>query len=181
MEYLRLVFLPFIGAFVGFITNYIAIKLLFWPKKKILGVQGLLPKRKAEIAMRAGDIINTHLINREDIRKSIDREALEGAVDGFLEKNSLRLLQIPFLRRAAKKLLLSILTDRDGYLNKSILESFINEKMLAGIVEQKINEFDLRTLEGIIRKASGPELRFILLSGAFLGLLIGAIEALVRF
>ena len=37
MGYLRFLAYPLLGAFVGYITNYIAIKLLFWPKRRVLG------------------------------------------------------------------------------------------------------------------------------------------------
>jgi uncharacterized membrane protein YheB (UPF0754 family) len=40
------IILPIIGALIGWITNYIAIKMLFHPRKKILGFQGIIPKRK---------------------------------------------------------------------------------------------------------------------------------------
>ena len=62
MSYLRFFVYPVVGSFLGFITNYIAIKLLFRPKKKVMGIQGLLPKRKSEIAERAGHIVNALVI-----------------------------------------------------------------------------------------------------------------------
>lgn len=44
------IILPLTGALIGFITNYIAIKLLFYPQKPIAGIQGLIPKRKEKLA-----------------------------------------------------------------------------------------------------------------------------------
>jgi uncharacterized membrane protein YheB (UPF0754 family) len=84
MDYLRFLVYPLLGAFVGYITNYIAIKLLFRPKRRVLGVQGLLPKRKAEIAKRAGELVNDYLVNSEAIRLKIDIHKLHGAIDRFL-------------------------------------------------------------------------------------------------
>lgn len=63
MDVLRFIVYPIVGSFLGFITNFIAIKLLFRPKKKVFGIQGLLPKRKSEIAERAGRIVNDYLVN----------------------------------------------------------------------------------------------------------------------
>lgn len=44
-----------IGAMIGWITNYIAIKMLFRPYKEMnflfFKIQGLIPKRRSEIAI----------------------------------------------------------------------------------------------------------------------------------
>ena len=50
--WLKFVIYPLLGAFLGYLTNWIAIMLLFRPKKKILGVQGVLEKRKPEITLK---------------------------------------------------------------------------------------------------------------------------------
>ena len=46
--------IPFISAFIGWFTNWIAIKMLFHPKeeKNILGIkiQGIFPKRQQQFA-----------------------------------------------------------------------------------------------------------------------------------
>ncbi|MBI2451985.1 DUF445 family protein [Candidatus Pacearchaeota archaeon] len=50
----KFIILPLTGAIIGYVTNWVAIKMLFWPRKKIFGIQGLVPKRKEEIAARIG-------------------------------------------------------------------------------------------------------------------------------
>ena len=52
----KIILIPIIGAIIGLITNWIAIKMLFHPRKKIFGIQGVIPKRKKDIAKRIGDI-----------------------------------------------------------------------------------------------------------------------------
>jgi uncharacterized membrane protein YheB (UPF0754 family) len=46
----KLIILPLTGLVIGFFTNWLAIKFLFLPRKKILGIQGVIPKRKEKIA-----------------------------------------------------------------------------------------------------------------------------------
>ena len=89
MGYLRFLVYPLLGAFVGYITNYLAIKLLFRPKRRVLGIQGLLPKRKAEIAKRAGEVVNSYLVNREAIRLKIDTRRLDEGIDRFLHRGKI--------------------------------------------------------------------------------------------
>lgn len=179
MEYLRFLVYPAVGSFLGFITNYIAIKLLFHPRRRILGVQGLLPKRKGDIAERAGSIVNQYLVNTNEIRKRMDREKLEKALEAFLEHHRGRMLDLPLIRIPLVKLLAGLLVDQDGYFNRKIAEAVIHQDAVSDIVKQKINEFDVSALEALVKQASGPEFRFIILSGAFLGLIIGLTQAFI--
>jgi len=164
---------------VGSITNFFAIKLLFHPRRKILGVQGLLPKRKSQIAERAGEIVNGYLVNSEEIRKQIDREKLKQAVDKFLSNYKNPLLNVSIFRTTVRTVIVSLLTDNDGYFSKKIIESFIHQNMVSEIVEKKINEFDVNELELLVKKASNRELNFIIVSGGILGFIIGLIEAFI--
>jgi len=52
----KILIMPFIGAAIGLFTNWIAVKMLFHPRKKKFGIQGLIPKRKKDIAKRVGEI-----------------------------------------------------------------------------------------------------------------------------
>ncbi len=179
MHYLRFLVYPAVGSFLGFITNFIAIKLLFRPKKKIIGIQGLLPKRKMEIARRAGDIVNDYLVNSEELRKRMDRKRLEQAVEKYIERHGGKMLDLPLVGETLKKLSTTLLIDRDGYFNRKIIEAIIDEDMVSGIVREKISEFDVGALEKLVKKASGPEIRFILLTGAVVGIIIGLAQALI--
>ena len=65
---------PVIGAVIGYFTNLIAVKMLFYPRKPvyIFGHQlpltpGAIPKGKARLAKSAGKIVQNELFTREDI------------------------------------------------------------------------------------------------------------------
>ncbi len=55
IEY-KILLLPIVGFIIGYFTNYLAVIMLFHPKKKIFGIQGVLPKRKKILAKRIGEI-----------------------------------------------------------------------------------------------------------------------------
>ncbi|HDK7175721.1 TPA: DUF445 family protein [Clostridium botulinum] len=70
-----------IGGIIGYLTNWIAIKMLFRPyeEKKILGMKvpftpGLIPKEKTRIAKSVGNAIGEHLLSSEIIVKSLCSE-----------------------------------------------------------------------------------------------------------
>ena len=80
-----LLFMVIVGTFIGWVTNYIAIKLLFRPYNEIniLGfkLQGVIPKRRKELAENIGKTINAELISIKDITNTIDSMELEIEID----------------------------------------------------------------------------------------------------
>lgn len=75
---------PLIGAVIGFFTNMIAVKMLFYPRKPVyvLGHQlpltpGAIPKGKARLARSAGKIVQNELFTREDISGRLLTEEVE--------------------------------------------------------------------------------------------------------
>ena len=52
----KIILMPIIGFIIGYFTNYIAIKMLFHPRNKILGIQGVIPKRKSQLARNISHI-----------------------------------------------------------------------------------------------------------------------------
>ena len=91
----ELILIVLISAIIGWITNYLAIKMLFRPYKEInLGlfkIQGLIPRRRAEIGQGIANVIEKELISVKDVIENIDRDKfslkLEELIDQILQKN----------------------------------------------------------------------------------------------
>lgn len=53
--------LPFVAALIGWFTNFVAVKMLFRPRKavRILGIrfQGLVPRRQKELAEKIAETV----------------------------------------------------------------------------------------------------------------------------
>ncbi|WP_241463051.1 DUF445 domain-containing protein [Listeria aquatica] len=69
-----------IGGFIGMMTNFIAIRMLFRPYKAIfIGkwrlpfTPGLIPKRRDELAQKIGQVVTEHLLTGDMIQKKIAR------------------------------------------------------------------------------------------------------------
>ncbi len=64
---------------IGFLTNWLAIKMLFYPRRRrpILG-QGLIPARKNQIAERLGEQLSNEIINSQLIVEQIQKSGLVG-------------------------------------------------------------------------------------------------------
>ena len=95
-EILRMLAGPLIGAVIGYFTNFIAVKMLFYPKKerRIFGKRipltpGVIPKGRSRIASAAGKVIENHLLTKDDIIQHLLSERTEKAVaDAVVRKLS---------------------------------------------------------------------------------------------
>ncbi|MGB0839663.1 MAG: DUF445 domain-containing protein [Chitinophagales bacterium] len=77
---------PIIASVIGWFTNFLAVKMLFYPKKptKILffEIQGIFPKRQKVLAERLGSIVSEELVSVEELRNQIlKQENLDAAFD----------------------------------------------------------------------------------------------------
>ena len=90
---------PLVGAAIGYITNDIAIRMLFRPHqaKYIMGVKmpftpGIIPKEKPRIATAIGKAVSENLMNREVLEKSLLSDdmliKIENAIDEFVATQS---------------------------------------------------------------------------------------------
>lgn len=193
----QLLIMIFISATIGWITNWVAIKMLFRPHKEInfglFKIQGLIPKRKAEIGSGIANIIQNELISVKDVISNIDREEfskrLNSSIDRVLEKNlkgkvkeKFPVLQMFFSDRMAKDVSNTI-KDIIMENQEKIFEIFSNyaEENIDFeiIISDKISNFSLDKLEEIITLLAKKELKHIEVIGAILGGLIGVVQYLI--
>lgn len=78
---------PVVGAVIGYFTNYIAVKMLFFPRKPIFlfGHQlpltpGAIPKGKERLARAAGNVVAGSLLTREDLEGFLLSEETEDQI-----------------------------------------------------------------------------------------------------
>ena len=124
-----------IGAIIGYITNYVAIKLLFRPYKSIkiknivIFPQGVIPREKTLLAKKVGEVVRDFILSEEEIRKII--KAIEKDIDSSIDKKIDSLLE--------KKV--TEFSEKEEIVNKLVLfiENFIKEKfpMFANFINSK--------------------------------------------
>jgi uncharacterized membrane protein YheB (UPF0754 family) len=102
-----------IAGCVGYFTNFLAIKMLFQPKKgQVLGWRGLVPKNQAHIARSLGQSVQAQLLSPDIVlayiaeRRLIERstEALAEWIDSNLQK--------PEVRREITTVIVTLLNER---------------------------------------------------------------------
>ena len=84
---------PLLGGVIGYITNDIAIRMLFRPHtaKYIFGIHipftpGIIPKEKGRIAEAVGGVISENLMNKEVLGKYLLSEDMVGKVRSAVEE-----------------------------------------------------------------------------------------------
>ncbi len=197
---LRCFLLVVIGAMIGWITNFIAIKMLFRPYKEInfifFKIQGLLPKRKNEIGHSIAEVVDKELVSMKDIISKISssdiEESMGSLIDGILDSR----LKEEILKNfpmAAFFLSDSVLEKIKGIIKSSIIENkneimeFFGQYMqknvdIKKIIVEKVDAFSLEKVEEIIVNLAKKELKHIEYIGAVLGGIIGLVQfAIVSF
>ncbi|MFP4429687.1 MAG: DUF445 family protein [Spirochaetaceae bacterium] len=99
--YLPYLIPPLLGAIIGYVTNYIAIRMLFRPltEKRVLGMRipftpGIIPRQRVALAESIGKMVSTQLITEETVRGHLQgegfqaraAEAVGGATESLLDR-----------------------------------------------------------------------------------------------
>jgi len=193
MNYWLLV-IPVISAFIGWITNWIAIKMLFHPRdpKRILGItfHGIFPKRQTQFAGKLGKLVSDEFLSYEDIEGKISSPEnlknimplVETHIDDFLRHRLGKEMPmisafigektIGKMKDALMKEIETLFPD----LMKQFASNLRTELDLEHIVIKKVSAFSSDKLEEILYQIMSKEFRFVEIIGAVIGLLIGLVQ-----
>jgi len=189
------VLLALVGGVIGWVTNILAIKLMFRPINPIkipiinFEIVGLIPKRKNEIAKNIGEVVAKELLSIDDIINSAITED-DKIMFSQLVKNKIRKLvaekmdfiPAPFRMMVQAPVDSIIEQEVDGALKEiegEVIDHIKNRVDIEKLVAEKINELDLQELERIIVSVAKKELKHIEVLGFILGAAIGIVQGLV--
>ena len=183
-------------ALIGWLTNLVAIRMLFRPKRqiRILGwrCQGIIPRRQQDLAARTAAIIEKELLSTGVLERQIREIDLKPFLrdyahhlvhEGLGEKlrripvlggwiNSATLRKIETLlaaemQRQAKPLLMRL----SGEVEKHI--------PVRELVEQKMSTLNVDDLERMVNQVARKEFKTIERLGAVLGFVVGLVQLTV--
>jgi uncharacterized membrane protein YheB (UPF0754 family) len=186
--------LPFIAALIGWMTNYIAVKMLFHPKepKKFIGItfQGVFPKRQHALAEKLGQLVADELFSISDVSAKIKEFATSDEAMNEVGKRIEMTIRNKLVQ--AFPMLAMFLSDemveKVTGLFKNELKDFLKatsqgmgEKLeenlnVQEMVKERVNAFSSEKLEELLNQLMKKEFKFIELVGAILGFFIGCIQ-----
>ncbi len=146
---------PLLGAFIGYVTNYIAIKMLFRPfeEKYIFGIKipftpGLIPRRRKEIAYSIAETVEEHILPLEKLHKLFEdsnyKERLHQRVELVIDELISNILED--LKKNIK----------EGIsLGKITIKGAVVVSAVDKLIDKAIEKLRLKLKEKLIKKVSG--------------------------
>ncbi|MBS5885622.1 MAG: DUF445 family protein [Clostridium sp.] len=194
-NFITILILTIVGGLIGWITNILAIKLLFRPIKPVkipilnIEILGLIPKRKNEIAANIGEVISNELLSMDDILdQALNNSNGENFNSYITDKikniinEKLNIIPMPFRMMAAPyidEILNKEVPNAIDEISVDLLDKAKGNVNIQEIVEEKINQLDLEKLEDIIIKVAKKELKHIEILGLVLGAIIGVLQGVL--
>jgi uncharacterized membrane protein YheB (UPF0754 family) len=186
--------IPFISAFIHWLTIWMALKLLFHPRqpRRILGftLQGVFPKKQRQIAESLGRIVGQELLSFTDIEQAITDPKnvqrmlpmVEEHIDHFLRvklKETMPMIAM-FIGDKTIAQLKAVFMKELEELFPVVLKNYVGHLRedldLEKIVIDKIAGFSNDRLEAMLNEFLTKEFRFVEVIGAALGFLIGLLQ-----
>ena len=158
---------PLLGALIGYITNRVAIAMLFRPRKE----KRLFGKR---LPLTPGVIPR----NRDHLAKSIGSEVARE----FLSEEAIRTYTAePEFRSYMERVIPSVVPKRirDVLMEGPLVRLLLwlrNRAEVEKLIEERVKAFDVDEMERVVRSVASQHLRWISWFGALLGALIGCLQ-----
>jgi len=186
--------LPVIAAVIGWGTNYLAVRMLFHPRKekRILGlrIQGVFPKRQQVLAEKLGQLVARELFSMEDVRKHLQgvefvehvTKVIEEKVDDFLQNNLMEAIPMASMFLGSgmvdkiKHSLVECLAKAMPELGEMFISHLEKNMDVEAVVREKVAAFSSDKLEEMLLGIMRREFRFIEGVGALLGFVIGLVQ-----
>jgi uncharacterized membrane protein YheB (UPF0754 family) len=190
---------PFIAAFTGWFTTWIAIYMLFHPRNPVrflgITIQGIFPKRQRQVAEKLGSMVAKELIHFDEIAALLKNPeqlsaltpTIEKHLDSFLHvklKEKLPVISMFVGGNTLDKIKEGMLEEISLLLPELISQytDALSQKIdIEKMVTEKVANFSSDKLEQILESVLKKEFKFIEMIGGVLGFAIGLIQLGLAF
>jgi uncharacterized membrane protein YheB (UPF0754 family) len=189
--------MPLIAALIGYVTKIVAVEMMFKPidfvgRPPFLGWQGIIPRNAGRMATVAMDLLLNRLIDPKAILARIDAEQLVKEIEEPLNKAVVEIgtdilskyqpALWEMMPTRAQNMLLRQLQARTPKAVAEIMADFADDlDSYIDVRDMAITNLvrDRAVLNRLIREISAPEMRFIIRSGLWFGVIVGVAQAVV--
>lgn len=186
-----------LSTFTGWVTTWIAVKMLFHPRKPIqlpgYTLQGIFPKNQRLIAEKLGQVVGKELLSFDEIEQKVTnpenlqklKPEIEAHIDGFLNnrlKEVFPMLSMFIGEKTTTQLKEAFLLELENLfpmLMKTYMNKLQHDLDLEKIVTEKVAAFSSEKLENILLQITKREFKFLEFIGGFFGLLIGIVQVVI--
>ena len=194
----QVIVIPILSALIGWITNVIAIRSLFYPRRPfrlpLVGweIHGLLPKRREDLARDVGRVIEQELLpldklfgylHTPEVQNRVTDSASE-LVKTRIRESTPTIVPSSLVRIVEAAVIRTIKKETPALFEKILLQladTLKEEINVAGVVEEQFRQYELEDLEKLITRVANRELRQIEWLGAVIGFIIGLVQVLIVY
>lgn len=194
-----IILVPLISAFIGWVTNWVAIKMLFHPRepKIILGIRfhGIFPKRQQQFAEKLGKIVSSEFLSFADIEDKISNPEnlkkimpmIDQHIEHFLRvklSDEMPVISMFIGDKTIAKMKGAFLGELETLfpqIMKQYAANLKGELDIENIVIRKVSAFSSDKLEEILFQIMSKEFRFVEIIGAVIGFLIGVVQLIITW
>ena len=190
---------PFIAAFTGWFTTWIAIYMLFHPRNPVrflgITIQGIFPKRQRQVAEKLGSMVARELIHFDEIATLLKNPeqlsnltpTIEKHLDNFLQvklKEKMPVISMFVGGNTLDKIKEGMLEEINLLLPELIhqyTDSLSRTIDIEKMVTEKVSNFSSDKLEKILESVLKKEFKFIEIICGVLGFVIGLVQLGMAF
>ncbi|NMP30772.1 DUF445 family protein [Thalassotalea sp. M1531] len=192
IEHKLLLLIPFISAFVGWLTNYLAVKMMFYPIKFVgikapyLGWQGLIPQKRRKMAEISVDLVLGKLLSVQELAARLEPEKVSEAIERRLRQVLKKIIN-DVMQESAPTVWAALPVQGKDLVYARVEADIPNvvEKMVRDFQDNVIEILDIKELvveylsdhptliNEIFLSAGSKEFPFIIRSGFYFGFLLG--------
>lgn len=170
--------LPAAGALVGYVTNWIAIKLLFEPAEPInIGnhfvIQGLFESRQVEVSDEFGQFMNERVLNSKSLLQDLSSGGDQGELYAFLRRH----LPYPIPSHILKAAVAGMADIADNpqkypHVHRYVSDQLDIEKTLA----RRLKTLSPKEFEDLLHPVFQEDEITLIATGGVLGFIAGALQ-----
>jgi uncharacterized membrane protein YheB (UPF0754 family) len=189
--------LPAAGFVVGYVTNWLALTLIFEPREPIqigpLRIQGVFIKRQREVATAFANVIGSKVLNADRLLTHLGKEPSRGKVLQILEEQveesmkeyeddtMVAMLASKEKLQEAKADLLDRVRSADISKGGTMTAFADQSHLIHGQLEENLRALDASEFGGILRPVFQKDEWKLILAGGVIGTGIGALQVVLLF
>lgn len=190
--------IPLISGFVGWFTNWAAIKMMFYPIHffgiKPFGWQGIIPAKSNKIASKSVDLLTAKLIKIEDQFAMLDPDIvnleMKDSINAVSKKTVDLIMnsELPYIWEKApnsvKNTIYKNIEDRiPNATEKVLIDIGANIREMLDLQKLTLDTVSTRPalLNEIFMKCGKDEFKFIERSGLYFGFLFGIVQMVIAY
>ncbi|MCB0974527.1 MAG: DUF445 family protein [Actinobacteria bacterium] len=195
---LILITVPLVTAFIGWSTNWAGVKMIFYPQKfvgipPILGWQGVLPRKASKFAADVGDMMTDNILDAEELVSKIDPDEVEALFGETIDEQAENIVtKVAAIMRpgywdqldpSVQTMIIDMIKNQTRDQSRALFDDMkdrSNEVIdLKELIIGLLTGPNVDRLVRLFQEISAKEMKFIIRSGAYLGLIIGIVQAFV--